>query len=184
MNSFPGHITDIKVEKGKYGTQVKIHLAQDMDKAIISLPYESDYFSDFAKRIAGADLSKPVTLIPYEIEEEGRKYPSRGVAVHQGEKKLKNFFYDTEKKKTINKFPDVSKKESEKYDTEDWKLHFAKCRKFLKDVVESLEFPKYDGVVDTVEQESPKKMATATPVEAFDPPAETPEGVQKLPWEK
>lgn len=145
-----GHITGITLEKSDYGTQCRVTLESGTDKAVLSFPYESDYFMDFAKRICGADLTQPVTLNPYSIKDEGKEYSNRGISVKQGETKLMNHFYDPETKETINGMPSVSEKERKTYDTDEWKVYFTNVRSFLKKQVLSLEIPKYEGVVDSV----------------------------------
>lgn len=145
-----GHITDIKIEKSDFGTQVRVVMESATDKAILSFPYESDYFMDFAKRICGADLTKPVTLNPYSIKDDDKDYSNRGISIKQGEEKLTNYFYNPETKETINGMPSVTEKERKTFETDEWKVYFANVRNFLKKQVLALEIPKYEGVVDDV----------------------------------
>lgn len=181
-----GVITGVKVEKGKYGTQAHVYLQSGENRAALRFPYESDYFTDFAKRLPGVDLTKPVTLKPYQIENDEGEYPSRGISVQQDGEKFKNYFYDPDKKKTLHGMPSVSKKEAAKYDSEDWKLYFGQVRKFLRNTLEALEYPDYNPVVDgpsDVGGDSGKTLMT--PKEAFEAPVETlPEGVEPLPWDE
>jgi hypothetical protein len=174
-----GYITSIKIEKGKFGTDCRVHLALGDEKVIFTIPYESNYFQDFAKRIAGADLTKTVTLNAYSFENDQGKN-IRGVTVQQGGEKLTDFFWDG--KKALHGMPSVSKADAKKYDTDDWKIHFAQVRKFLKDVVSNLEFSQHNQLPEG----KPSKMVS--PDEAFESPeapgAKMVEGAQKLPWVK
>ena len=140
-NNWSGIIRNIEVVEAKYSSPTrkayicKIHF----DDAIISLPTEQKYFKDFAKRIFNADLSKEVTLHPYDMEtvdQFGNKKRRSGVSVKQGEEKYKNYFYDG--KKTLHDFPEADEdlKDKEGY----WAMYFKEVESFLIDKLKELKF--------------------------------------------
>ena len=95
--------------------------------------------------------------------------------------KLKNFFYDPEKKKALHGIPSVTAKQREEYNKKKskWKIHFAQERDFLSDCVVALNFSEHNKL--------PGDPGTSTMVDDSDdlePQAETPAGVDKLPWEE
>ena len=175
-----GYITNIKIEDGKFGTQCRVYMSKGDENVILTINFESNYFSDFAKRICGADLSKPVTLNAYSFEDDDGRL-QQGIAVEQDGEKLKSFFYDPEKKKTLHGIPSVTAKQREEYNKKKskWKIHFAQERDFLSDCVVALNFSEHNKL--------PGDPGTSTMVDDSDdlePQAETPAGVDKLPWEE
>lgn len=125
FHSVEGIISDISFVDTDFGKVCHIGI----DGVTVSTGTDGRYFADIVKRLAGADLSKPVTLKPYDFEADGKKLT--GVSVQQGGEKLKNFFYDG--KKNLHGFPVM---EDENPDSDDWKIYFTKVKKFLVKYVE------------------------------------------------
>ena len=125
FDSVEGVISNVSFADTDFGKVFHI----EIDGVTVSTGTDGRYFADIIKRLAGADLSKPVTLRPYDFEAEGKKLT--GVSVKQGGEKLKNFFYDGEK--NLHGFPVM---EDENPDSDDWKIYFTKVKKFLVKYVE------------------------------------------------
>ena len=132
-----GVIRNITIADAPYATETrKILLCKiHFDDAVISLTVGHKYFSDFAKRIAGADLTKPLSLRPYDMEVEGGKKRS-GVSVKQNEVKLKSHYYDGEK--SLHGYPEVD--DSLKDKTGYWKMYFSEVDEFLVDEIKKMEW--------------------------------------------
>lgn len=158
-----GHLTGIEFKKGKFGQQVELTLSQGEWKTIVTLPYESDYFTDFAKRVYGADLNEPITLIPYSFRDEEKDRSVRGITLKQGENKLMNAFYDG--KKNLHGMPepdDLTRSEGGDL----WKAYFLQVRAFLKKKLMEMDLPKYNAIVDTVEPTPSTKFEPSEEVKA------------------
>lgn len=139
-----GNIIKWQFRDGKYGEEFQLSI-QDVDEVyVVSMKTSERYFQDFAQKFKEIDLSKEVTLSPYDFVDENDKI-IRGISVYQDDQKLFSHYYDPEAKKTIGGMPTVSKKEAKGYDGDDWKMHFIKVKKFLKKEIESVEIPQ--GVV-------------------------------------
>ena len=157
-----GFITGIDFEKSNFGTQVRLTLQKGEERVILSFPYESDYFTDFAKRICGADLTKEVVINPYAMTVEGKEYKKRGISLKQDGEKLGNYFFDFDKKKSLHGFPEVSASDRKNYDSDSWKLFFLTVRAFLKKKVQELVIPEYTpqaggGSLDTPSEPAAKE---------------------------
>jgi hypothetical protein len=145
-----GNITTINFEESKYGERVIIKFQNGEDKAQLSFPTDSKYFSDFAKKIPNADLSQEISINVFDFEpEEGKRLT--GVSMKQDGEKVENFYWDG--KKTLNGMPEVPKADRKEYDTDDWKMFFLKVKKFLKKKVQAMDIPSYDSDSSGVTQE-------------------------------
>lgn len=138
-----GRITDLKIKDGKFGKELLITIQSGEDKAVVQVSVNSDYFTDFAQRLPSVDLTKDVVINPYDIENEGDKRNSRGISIKQNGESVKNYYFDYENKKSINGIPSVSEEEREDMESDDWKVHFIKVNKFLRNQVEKIEIPNY-----------------------------------------
>jgi len=130
--NWEGIIKGIEFEKGKYGRQCKILL----NDAIITLGTNDRYFQDLACKLLSADLSKPILFHPYDMEVDGKR--KTGISMKQGEEKLKNYFWDGEKR--THEFPEVDE-EKKTRDTY-WKSYFMEVEEFLVEKLRGIEFKK------------------------------------------
>lgn len=138
-----GVVRGIEFKDSDYGKVCNVIL----DDATITLNTDSNFFSDFAKKIFSADLTKSIEFSPYDFEsEEGKKL--KGITMKQNSNKLYNYFYDAEKKVNLRDFP-TAENITEK---DDWKVYFLGVKKFLIKRLEWLEFPK---VITTIENTPP-----------------------------
>lgn len=136
-------ITWLVFKDTDYWTQLQVKLDDDI---VLTLGTDSNYFSDFAKKLPKVDLSKEVVINPYDFETNDWK-KRKWVTVYQWWEKLTNYYYDTEAKENLFNFPTVDRKESSKYDSDDWKMYFIKVKKFLTAEVEKI-IPKLEEVKD------------------------------------
>lgn len=128
-----GFIKSLNLRKGKFGEDLEVQITDGEDTAQLSFSADSDYFSDFVKRLKNVDLTKQVILRPYDIpNKDPNKRSTRGISIEQDGEKIKSYFWDPVKKKPINGIPVVSEEERGNYDKDDWKIHFMQVRKFLK----------------------------------------------------
>jgi hypothetical protein len=152
-----GLITSIDFEKSDFGENCVVTVMNDGEIAKLTFSLDSDYFTDFAKRIQNLEFSNEVIIRPYEMDKEGSKRKNRGVSMQQGSEKLGNFYWDG--KKVLNGMPDVAKEDRKDYDTDDWKMHFLMIKKFLKKQVQSLSIGEIE--VNDSEQIVPKVKKTS-----------------------
>ena len=135
-----GYITGIRFDSGQYGQQCLIDMqmvddergdAPTNDIICIALATKGRFFSEFAKKIASADVTQIITLRPHDdfVGSDGKNV-RRSIAMTQGGEKLYNHFWDHEAKKNINGIP-VPPKPNEDMDSDDWEMHFIQERKFL-----------------------------------------------------
>lgn len=129
-SNWTGVIQSITFKTTDYGEFCNI----DLGDAQLSIPTTSRYFTDFACKIFNADLSLPTKLHPFEIEDEGKV--KKGISVQQDGVKLKNYFWDGEKK--LHGFPEVDEDRKDKKTY--WKVYFAEVEEFLVDKVKNLKF--------------------------------------------
>lgn len=152
-------ITDISVKQGKFGEDLEIFLEKDGSKAKLTIKVDSRYFADFAKKAPSLDFSKEVTINAFDFKPEGRDKNITGVSLKQGGESIKNAYWDG--KKNVKGYPVM---EEENPDSDDWKLHFLKERKYLKKKLSLIEIPKINTDSVTVKKET----STPQPKEAGD----------------
>lgn len=93
------------------------------------------YFADFVKKLASCDISKPMTVRPYDFVDKNEKRVT-GVSITQEghgweDNKAPDFFYDFEKKAYKHDFPKAAHTKENPFDKDDWKAYFIGVKKFL-----------------------------------------------------
>lgn len=134
-----GHINDISIQKTNFGKQLHITLGD----VVLSLSLEFSYAISLLKRLPNINFSKEITLVPYNFESDGKS--RRGITVYQNDEKIPDYFFDIENKKTINGYP-TPEGDTSKFDSDDWKEYFIKCKKFLQTYLE-------ENIVNKIEPE-------------------------------
>lgn len=129
FKSLSGKITNIQTYEGDYGKNLLVTLSYDGGEDTISFNTATPFGEDFMKKLPNINLDEYVTIAPYSFVDDNGK-TRKGVTVSQGDVKLQNYFYDVEKKKNLHKYPEPEGDVS-KFDKDDWKIYFTKCRKFL-----------------------------------------------------
>lgn len=146
--SWNGLIKDIRVNETEYGKFLEVKF----DDATLSIHTDSRYFSDFVKKLASADLTKPIVIRPYDFEDD-KKQKVVGVTLTQLGEKLTDHFYDFSTKTYKFDFPKAAHTKTTPYDKDDWKAYFLGVKKFLLAYVAMNIAPKLEGVK---EEEEPK----------------------------
>lgn len=160
-SAISGKIKSIGFHDGDYGKQITIKIADSQDVYSLSIGVSQPYAEDLMKKLPSLDLEKEVELTPYDFEDEKGKR-RRGMTVRQNGESIKNFFYDGSK--TINGYPEPEG-DTNLFDSDDWKMHFTKCRKFLINYTIDKVAPKikedfigYGNKLDDVQDIAPEDI--------------------------
>lgn len=129
-----GKITNISFQDGEYGKNLQIELDGE---GVISLGTTGNFGEDLMKKLPNINYNEPVKLVPYSFVDDKNKN-RKGITVYQGENKINSFYWDADSKKSCNGIPEVDGN-AEDFDSDDWKMHFMKVRKFLINEVAKLD---------------------------------------------
>ncbi len=131
-----GKITKVNFYEGDFGRSIQVTIVDGEDKPVVlSLSTNSNYGEDIMKKLLNVDLDRHVKIVPYSFVDDKKK-SKKGITIWQQNpetnknEKIENYFYDTEKKKTINGFPEP-KKLKKPLSKDQWKLYFGEVREFL-----------------------------------------------------
>ena len=136
--SITGTIESFTIYEGDYGKNINIAFVPEEDAPVtehvtVSLSANSPFGESFLKRLPRIDVTKEVTISPYSFDADNGK-TRRGVTIKQDDEKLDDFYstYDEKKGEWKNEkgFP-LPEGDTSKFDTDDWKAHFIKVRKYL-----------------------------------------------------
>lgn len=130
-NSVSGTVTRLYTKDSDYGQFLVIEF--DGGESL-SLHTDHRFFSDTVKKLASCNLAEPIEMSPYDFEDDAGKRIV-GMSIKQGGHKVKDFFYDFEKKKNLNGFPEPAKDARKTYSKDDWKMYFLQVKKFLLEYV-------------------------------------------------
>lgn len=146
-------ITDMVFIDTDFGEQFKISISDWEITAVLSMGTDSRYFSDFAKKLPNLDLADDITINPYDFEsvrDNGKTSRNTGLSITQDGKKILSFYWDIDKKKTINGLPEPEG-DVKKFDKDDWKAYFIKVKKFLKEKVKATTIPMKEATTTDAE---------------------------------
>lgn len=134
-----GFVTWTELRQTDFWEVCSVLIEQDWEKFNLSFGTDSRYFGDFMKKLPNIDLKKPITLNPYDFESKGKQI--RWLDIRQDWEKIQNYYYDADKQKNINWFPEINEKELEE-DGKDYRSgYFLWVKKFLKKELTKIEFP-------------------------------------------
>lgn len=119
-----GMITNMYFQKGQFGENLIVEIDDD---GAISFTGSQSYGEQLLRKLPNIDLSKPVTISPYNFTKNGKS--NKGVTITQDEVKLQDYYFDYDKKVSQNGLPEF---DGDKDDSNDWKLYFLQVNKFLK----------------------------------------------------
>ncbi len=158
FNSIRARITGVDFIDGDYGTNLLLTFSEGgKEDIILSVPTASPFGEDVMKKLPNVDFSKSLWFKPYAFTDDKEKL-RKGVTIMQGaDNKIENFFFDKVNKKNLHGFPEP---EGDEKNSDDWKIYFAKARKFLVKYTEANIKPKFGE-------------KTADPLAAFDDSAYT-----------
>lgn len=165
-DSIEGVISRLGIYEGEYGKNILIALGDADDEVVISLSSSSNFGEDFMKKLPNIDITKSVKLSPYSFADEKTGKTKRGISIVQDDVKIESAYSEKNEKtgkwKVTNGMPDTDG-DTAKFDSDDWRAHFIKVRKFLLGKLEKHElftedFQTTDVVpVEEGEAEMPEK---------------------------
>ena len=132
-DSVKGIITEVTIIEGKYGKNLQITI----DTEVISLGVKTNFGEDMLKKLPSLDLLKEVILTPYSFLPKGEENKKKGITVYQDGIKVSSYYYDIEKKESINGCPEPENG-GKGFDSDDWTNHFNVVRKFMIKEIEKL----------------------------------------------
>jgi len=124
--SMTGRVTNMYLKDTDFG--IFLVVAFDGGESL-SLHTDHRYFTDFVKKAAGADFTMPMTIKPYDFEDNNKKRIT-GMTIMQDGEKLEDYFYDFKTKVQKHDFP-KPEGETKSYSKDDWKIYFLTVKKFL-----------------------------------------------------
>lgn len=116
-------ITKVELHDGTYGMQIMITTSLGY---VIQIKWDSRYGVHLMEKIVNdkLDLSKTITLQPYDFENEGKKI--QGLNIIQDGEKISSAYFDAETKKEADGFPKVPEaKNGKKITSVMWKNYFT-----------------------------------------------------------
>lgn len=123
-------IVNIEFEASEYGPDNIVTTFKDGDEEVKwSEGTNTNFGTDYMKKLPNMDFSLPLTISPYAFEDERGK-ERRGVTINQNGDKVQGYFWDEATNKPGNGFPEPEG-DRETYDSDDWKVYFIGVRKFL-----------------------------------------------------
>lgn len=159
--AFENHFSDItgKIESvyfnnGEYGEELVIKVKDDNETFQINLGVprlcKSSMFAyDFLKKLPNVNLTKDVTLKPYDFVTKDTGKTRTGISLSQDGVKLTDAYYDFKNKKNLKKnTPPFLKAGSS---SDDKTLHNIETKKFYKNELSKLKFEK--DAPDTKQEE-------------------------------
>lgn len=149
-----GMLDSVEFSVGDFGEQCILNLSDVDEKIKIYLSTDSRFFTDFAKKLPNIDLSKKVELSAYDFEGKGGKQV-RGLGVVQDGEKLYSYYWDADKKETVNGLPQPDGNTKD-FDSDDWKMFFLQEKKFLKKKVQAVKFSGVSTPADEPKAAAPK----------------------------
>lgn len=126
FDEISGKITDVSFEDGDFGKNLRVELDKE---GIMSLGTSSNFGEDLMKKLVGMNPSLVYRFVPYAFTAENGKM-KKGMTVYQGETKIESFYWNPMTKQPTNGIP-VPEGDTSTFDSDDWKMHFMKVRKFL-----------------------------------------------------
>lgn len=149
-----GHITDVSFYEGeKDGRRfTTLNIALDEDEngktPILTAGIDTKYAQDILKKLPNIKFDQEVRLRPYSFLPEGEDRNVVGVEITHRDNmenftlKVKDFFYDSEKKESKHGYP-VPAKEREEMTSKDWKRYFEDANDFVIEYIKEYIVPKF-----------------------------------------
>ena len=162
-----GFITGVEFKDGDFGSNLILTITDGDDVLKLSLSTNSPFGEDMMKKLPAMDLTLPCVLRPYAFTDDKGK-PRKGMSITQDGEKVHDFFYEVNTKTQLHGFPkpefkkDKKTGENKPFSSDDWKLYFGMCRKFLIEYIEEhhLIEPKKGAKTETWDKKSPATVAS------------------------
>lgn len=169
-NSIEGRIVDISYkEHSEYGNSYEIVIDDDKEKFNLSLHEDSKFANQFLTKFPNVDISKFVTISPYEFTPSDSDKKRSGLNLYQEDKKLENFFASKVNDKWIYKeeFPEAPEGAPDK---KKWKKYSIEVQEFLYDYFKTSIKPKFEQKSTESYNHFPTKNIVTKPEEYEDLP--------------
>lgn len=152
--SIIGRITDVSFYEGekdgrKFTTlNIAFDANEDGMTPIVAVGIDTKYAQDILKKLPNVRLDEEVRLRPFSFMPEGEDRNVVGVEIthqdHMGNftLKVKDFFYDAEKRESKNGYP-VPPKDKEEMTSKDWKRYFEDAHEYVIEYVKENIVPKF-----------------------------------------
>jgi hypothetical protein len=140
-----GVVSGVIFKTSDYGEQIviKIYNAEDDMTAVITCGSDSRYGTDFMKKLKSLKLDEEICFNVHDFEAKdkdgnvvltpkGKVKKITGCNITQDGKKVPTFYYDFEKRETINGLPLVDKVMQKTLGEDYWKIFFITEKAFLK----------------------------------------------------
>jgi len=140
-----GTVKAFDIFESDFGKSVIVTLDEGEELKTVYFNMNSNFGTDFLKKLPNLDLSKPVRFIPYAFEDEKTNKPKKGLTLMQDDVKIADAYRTKEGDKWVHKngFP-VPEGDTGGYDSDDWKLYFLGVKKFL--LTELAKHPLYKKI--------------------------------------
>lgn len=133
FNELSGQITNIEMHEGNFGNNLQVTFTDADGDVTLSIGTNTSFGEDFMKKLPSIDMTQDVVVKPYNFTDDRGKN-MKGLSITQGDKKIENFFWDKEKKESINGMP-KPKGDTSKYNKDKWKIYFTEVKIFLEEYV-------------------------------------------------
>lgn len=139
LKAVSGRVEKVSFAETNFGKliQLSVDTGEEGEGTLtISTNTSNSFGIDLMKKLPNLDFSKVYRFAPFSFEGDNGK-PVRGISITEGEeytkdekKKVKNFFFDEDKKKELHDFPTPSG-DTSKYTKNKWKAYFGEVEDFL-----------------------------------------------------
>ncbi len=132
-----GVLSAVKIRDTNFGTVISLNIDDGNYMFGISASTNSNYGRSIMEKLPNLHLGDKIKLRVYDdftTKEGKKKYAGVSVINLDSGNKIYDAFYDFENKKRILGYPEFPK-DYENYDKDDWKIHFLKVEKFLKNYI-------------------------------------------------
>ena len=144
-NFIEGFITNLfyKVHQ-EYGNSFEVTIDDGKEKFNLSFKENSRYCQDLLTKLPLIDLTKPVMITPFDFVPADKTDNIQGTSIKQDGVKIGNFFVQKvdDKLNYSHGYPATDGK----LDTDDFKIHMIKVKKFLRNYTEENIMPKIKAV--------------------------------------
>jgi hypothetical protein len=109
FTGYEGYLKNVSIvesEKADFGKQLQIHLEDMGENVLLQLPVSGGYAYGFLSKLPNADLTKPMELRPYEIEDKATGKKRHFLVIYQDGEKVEAFFT----KENPNDLPQLEEK--------------------------------------------------------------------------
>jgi hypothetical protein len=165
-----GFIEEVSFYEGEHDGRKFVQLQLKFDKQangmhpVLAMGTTTKYAEDVMKKLPLIDFGMEVKIRPFNFIDPVKDKPVTGVSIYQQdgmgkfEKKIGNFFYDTEGKKAKNGMVEPTDEEK---DNSDWEMYYKKVNRFLTKYTRENIVPKFP-------LNEAKKVAPAYPKQEID----------------